>query len=88
MIDPESQRITRERDDVAMIDRPDLWPLYNILPLKLRGKTYEKGGTGALVQGLGYTVYVGPLGLLNLAACKTKKYNSAQEIVDDGWMVD
>jgi len=93
----ESERIVRERDHAAMIDRPDLWPLGRVLPLKKPGKVFDDDGTGFIINPDGvhwevefdrYTVFVGVVGLSDPKKCPRVQYDSAQAIVDDGWVVD
>ncbi len=84
-------------DDLTMIGCPNNWPLWPVLPLKMRPRNdgsfpkcavlYEPLGPEAFGQ-LWFYEDVNPFGMPDPLPAPTKIYESAQEVVDDGWVVD
>ena len=74
---------------LMFIKRPDLWVACGgfVCPLRMEGKAFEDGGLGYLVQGGGYRVTVGIMGMPQKSDT-TRSYVTAEDVVDDGWVVD
>lgn len=91
--DAEGRRIVAEKDDAAMVGRPDLWPLRPVLALM-----HAKYGPGVVVEGLnnektGVSIYLANVwsvvfGNQQIKNCVTFRYESAGAAVNAGWRVD
>ena len=73
------------RIDVEMIQRPQMWPMVDRLPMKRRGA--GKPRTGMLWEGQGPKVFLHG-GLPIDPTTEIRSYSSFQAMVDDGWVVD
>jgi hypothetical protein len=85
----EAHRIFTEKDDLAMLNNPELWVHQPMLPVK----RYVDGNTvcGVVCEGMTlvaeanlFLTLDGDLG----AKQKIHRYESFEEIVKDGWIVD
>lgn len=85
----------QEINDVEFIKNSDNWPRWPCLPVK----RYPKDAmmeSGFLIDDNTYTVYIGSIFRLKsnvdlgtqIKDMKQYKYKSAEEIVEDGWIVD
>lgn len=86
----EEQRILRERDDLAMMKNPDLWPAWPILPLKNR----ESATVGFLLEATDckFKIFLGNFWKLGeegyFESLETKTFDSFEAIIAEGWHVD
>lgn len=82
------------KDDVEMIDTPLYWPRWPLLPVKRRveGQVRWQEGVIGSIEGYKYTVFEMNLfefkSIEDLLAKPKFEYQSAAEIVADGWVVD
>lgn len=74
-------------DDLLMINSPDRWPCWPILPMKNR-KNREPRDLGIILDGQPTTILVGCLGLTDWEKAERIRYNSVEELLADGWIVD
>lgn len=77
-------------DDLLMMQEPDEWPLSNVLPIK---RTSPDGGTwpqcGFMVRGQGPKVFIGYIyDIENIDSMKVEQYDSFEDVIKDGWIVD
>jgi len=82
--------------EVALISNPDKWPLWPFLPMKRLGHVFSREGHGFLhnnrMRGphTDATIYMGHLSDVDgpIKDRETKKYDSIEAMVRDGWVVD
>lgn len=81
--------VTRQFDDVKFLSNPNEWPCWPVCPVK-RNDLTELG----IVFGGQPIVYETNMFMLpemtpeNLEQMKKHKYDSMEELVADGWLVD
>lgn len=94
MTEPSDDEVFRTRNDLEMMNRPYLWPMYPWLPLK----KYVEGSPGIKTAKL-WAVPKGPepkrIVVLNTTIFgpvgqdeEVVLYDSFEAILDDGWKVD
>lgn len=90
----EEQRIVRERDDLAMMKNPNLWPAWPVLPIKKRN---SKGGfpeSAFLIEAQDYKFVVVHGNIFRMSeegyfkTCKITKFDSFEDIISAGYTVD
>lgn len=77
-------------DDLEMIQSPDQWPCWPVLPMK-NWKTAKPGEgpeTGIIWHGHPTTILVGCLGLTDWSKAQRIEYGSVEELLEAGWIVD
>lgn len=72
-------------EEISMMQDEDKWPHWPILPLVNRTGN-SRPECGFLFVSSGPTVFIG--NMWDPKFDNPKKYNSYQEIVDDGWRID
>jgi len=85
---------TRQSDDVKFLNRPNVWPCWPLCPVK----RYEPANDGFPVCGIVIEkvpiVYetnmfaLSGMTSVEIEALKKHKYDSMEELVADGWLVD
>lgn len=88
----EAERIKRERDDVVMLKNPDLWPRWPLCPVKRYDKSKPHGfpDCGVVTEGR-FVVFMVNLYRVSpgvFDSCEKHEYESYEDMVADGWMVD
>ncbi len=77
--------------DLELVNNPDAWPCWPRLPMKKYSdnQTGDFPEFGFIVEGGGSTVYLGSVfGVIDMGQVKRKHYDSFNEMLDDGWVVD
>lgn len=89
---PDIKRRLGPGDDLEMINNPDLWPLWPVLPLKNPREVDPVDGTkpnlGFIVHGQPTVVVIGVMLLTNLTTARRRGYSSVEALLEDGWEVD
>jgi hypothetical protein len=74
-------------DDLQMIKHPKRWPVYPFLPLKRRvPNSFPE--CGYLCDGFKFMVFKASMFDPVTERTPTTKYNTAEEVIRDGWEVD
>jgi hypothetical protein len=91
----EQSRIIAERDDKAMIEHPELWPTWPLLPMKNRRLMREQrddpnGGLGYINAAFPTLLWLGCvwIRLASKETIPTMQYESIDAMLADGWVVD
>ncbi len=89
-IHPELGRPLGPGDDLLMINSPDYWPCYPVLPVKnyASSKPGDFPMTGIIVAGHTSVVLIGTLGLTDWTTAESKTYPSVEALLAAGWIVD
>lgn len=84
-----------KQDDVKMINSPDMWPLWPVLPMKnrtLKSETEPWGRLGLVFANNLNKVYLMSLDEFHadtdLSVIPNIEYASAEAMVGAGWLVD
>lgn len=80
------ERISRERDDVAIMKTPQIWPCWPFLPVKRVRNGIETAVLGAFSEAPLTRLYL--CNMYDFDHTKFKDYESAEAIAADGWIVD
>lgn len=78
-----------EFDHVAFMGDEDSWPQWPVLPVKRSLQVSYQ--LGVILAGQGPEVYALSMFEVtqkNLQSCKVNRYESFEELHDDGWVVD
>lgn len=91
-------QLGRSHDDASMIDDPDQWPCWPFLPIKRKNNSLEDKNLGVLLATQEHAdgkriVYHGclfgwPKTSEAVKALPTTEYESTQQLLADGWIVD
>lgn len=77
-------------DDLNMMQNPSRWPSKTVLPLKHRYKTNKRGWPefAVIVNGYGPKLFHTTFGDPFDENTPTTQYESFEDIIKDGWIVD
>lgn len=85
----------RKKEDIQHIRQEDSWSNWPVLPVKRHNRNQPHGlpDCGVLYAGRGVVVFMANMWALpkteaEFLALKTYRYESAEAMVDDGWLVD
>lgn len=86
--------ITRQFDDVKFLDNPGAWPCWPLCPVKRYEQTDDAmPNCGVVITEVPIVYETNMFALLTMTsaeieALKKHKYDSMEELVADGWLVD
>ncbi len=87
---PEEARIIAERDDKAMIENPQLWPCWPVLPVVNRGAydpEHPLGNDGLIMSGRPTVVVLSNMFMRRVVE-PCIEYESVDALLAAGWTVD